>query len=403
MASVTQRINEIHQPYGGYLKPRNFQKRILNDQVTLFPEENIHASIIGLAVDYLTRFMMGDAVNEAFFISLAGAARIGESRKANKLAKNIKGLDENSIKCACKLAGYDVCVRAGINGYKPVDKINPDTNTIFNIRTMVERSIYFWKQYGPIVKSGFTLEGGYTDLVSAGDGDYITNDTLWDFKVSKAGPQTKHTLQLLMYYIMGLHSIHPEFQTITRLGIYNPRLNIVYTYNIADIDQSIIDQVSENVIGYSSKGTVTATGLHDDYNVNENFEETTWSVQNLIDRYGVGRAKITDDLIHYGLPYWKEGRSFRFNPDDVIVWEIHQRTISYRNRKIELPGYTQYGKYLKAELKQAKHNCDKERIRQIKKLIKENGYSSSFLNTILCVSFIAAVVMFAIVLLILRM
>ena len=53
-------------------------------------------------------------------------------------------------------------------------------------------------------KMVFTFEGGYTNIVSSGDGDYLTEDTLWDFKVSKEEPKSKYTLQLLMYYIMGV-------------------------------------------------------------------------------------------------------------------------------------------------------------------------------------------------------
>lgn len=111
----------------------------------------------------------------------------------------------------------------GVIGYKPVEEIKPDSDTIENIVIMVKRSLTFWKEYGPITKDGFTFEGGYTDIVSSGDGDYLTEDTLWDFKVSKEEPKSKYTLQLLMYYIMGGHSIHPEFQKIEKLGIFNPR------------------------------------------------------------------------------------------------------------------------------------------------------------------------------------
>lgn len=171
-------------------------------------------------------------------------------RNAKKLLKGIKGLDDESVNNACKLVGYDVCFRAGIMGYKPVEEINPDSDTIGNIVIMVERSLIFWKEYGPIIKDGFTFEGGYTDIVSSGDGDYLTRDTLWDFKVSKEEPKSKYTLQLLMYYIMGCHSIHPEFKQIEKLGIFNPRKNKVYIANISLISPEIIEKISRDVIGY---------------------------------------------------------------------------------------------------------------------------------------------------------
>ena len=134
--------------------------------------------------------------------------------------------------------------------FKPVSEITPDTNTITNIITMIKRTLSFWEQYGPIIKDGFTFEGGYTSIISAGDGDYLTKDTLWDLKVLKEEIKPKYTLQLLIYLIMGQHSVHKEFKNITQLGIYNPRLNKVYIIKLDAISQSIIDTVSRDVIGY---------------------------------------------------------------------------------------------------------------------------------------------------------
>ena len=109
------------------------------------------------------------------------------------------------------------------------------------------------KKYGPIVKDGFTFEGGYTEIVTAGDGDFLTADTLWDFKVSNKPPTNVHTLQILMYYIMGQHSIHKEFRNIKKLGFFNPRLNEAYTLEVSSISPDIISDVSSNVIGYKNQ------------------------------------------------------------------------------------------------------------------------------------------------------
>ena len=250
MYSVTQRINVIQQPRGGYINPKLFSKTILNDGIELSTNENIHSSLIGLAVDYLTRFMTGTAAANAFQISLLGAAQIHKTKHANSLLSHITGLDDTSIFNACQLVGYDVCARSSIAGYKPVEDICPNSDTIDNIRIMVNRCLRFWEEYGPVVVDGFTFTGGYTDIVSTGDGDYLTKDTLWDLKVSKDAPKNKHTLQLLMYYIMGQHSTHRIFENIHRLGIYNPRLNIVYLLQTSMIDPEIIQEVSTKVIGY---------------------------------------------------------------------------------------------------------------------------------------------------------
>ena len=73
MSSVTQRIREIKQPKGGYINPSQFAIHKIDDRHLLAETENIHASIIGLTVDYLTRFAMGSKPLEAFEISWRGA------------------------------------------------------------------------------------------------------------------------------------------------------------------------------------------------------------------------------------------------------------------------------------------------------------------------------------------
>lgn len=128
---------------------------------------------------------------------------------------------------------------------------NPNAETIENIRIYIQRSLKFWDLYGPIKAEGITFEKkGYTKIVSTGDADYLTNDTLWDIKVLKSSIQSKHTLQLLMYYIMGKHSEKSEFNDITKIGIYNPRLNEAYILKVSEIPEEIIKMVEKDVICY---------------------------------------------------------------------------------------------------------------------------------------------------------
>ena len=53
VCSVTQRIKQVKQPRGGYINPRNLTSIPLGDGIeSLNDEENVHASLVGLAVDY---------------------------------------------------------------------------------------------------------------------------------------------------------------------------------------------------------------------------------------------------------------------------------------------------------------------------------------------------------------
>jgi len=274
LTTVTNRIKEVKQPRGGYLKPSELEIIEYDDGNTLNEKENVHPTLIGLAVDYMTRFMMGAKLMEVFDISMKGAANSGDDSLfiACALLNEIKGLDDKSINCACKLVSFDVWYRNPSVAYasKTFDEINPDKQTIENIRILIQRSIAFFEKYGPIIKDGFNFNpvkedkksllnmmktgqgtyGGYTATVISGDGDFLTSDTLWDFKVSINKPTSKHTLQLLMYWIMGQHSGQECFKNISKIGIFNPRLNTVYLFDMSKIDPNIIKIIEDEVICY---------------------------------------------------------------------------------------------------------------------------------------------------------
>lgn len=250
MVSVTQRIKEVKQPRGGYLPIKLFSVNQLDDNRVLHLVESLSPSLVGICVDYLTRFMKGTNSREAFKVSLRGAKLVGMDDVAEELLAMIKGLDTQSIRSACLLVSFDVVSRAGVNYYKPFDEIILDDETIENIRIMVERGLLFFELYGPVVKDGFYFIGGYTDTINKGDGDFITKDTLWDFKVTKSVPTKDHTLQILIYYIMGLHSNDPVFRYIENLGFYNPRNNIVYQLPVSSISSDLIKIIEDEVICY---------------------------------------------------------------------------------------------------------------------------------------------------------
>lgn len=292
MSSVTGRVNNIEQPYGGYLPIKDFLIIDVPSDDVVKDKENIHPSLVGLAVDYLTRFMMGTSKKDVFRVSLLGAEKYDfyndklgtnpEFGRACELLKAIVGLDDVSIKNTCKIVGYDVCFRASIAGYKDIDEINPNKYTINNIKIMVKRCIRFWELYGPIVEDGFTFGNAYTETIDSGDGDYLTKDTLWDLKVLKGEPNRKHTLQILVYYIMGKKSSKPEFESINKLGIFNPRKNKIYTINVENIPQFVFDEVSYNVIGYKEIKTIKEKKKRDEvYEIGDKVKHSV---------YGIGRV-----------------------------------------------------------------------------------------------------------------
>lgn len=320
MKSVTQRIKEIKQPTGGYINPKEFKIIKLEDQIELNNEENINPGLVGLAVDYMTRFMNNNDKENAFKISLMGALEINELKKAQRLLENIVGLDNQSIINACKLCGYDVCYRAGIAYFKNVDEINPDENTIFNIKVMIERGLKFFQKYGPVVQDGITFKGGYTSVISAGDADFITEDTLWDFKVSKNNPTKEYTLQLIIYYLLGIHSYSCDFSKIKKIGIFNPRKNIIYQYEIENIPKEIIKEIEQDVIGYKK---IKQNDINTD----------VWTISDIMSQLHCSRYTVMRFYSESDLPLYKEKNKYVINKIDFIMWQQKMKKLKEEREK----------------------------------------------------------------------
>lgn len=217
-------------------------------------------------------------------------------------------------------------------GYKNVDEIEADTNTINNIKIMVKRSILFFNKYGPITKDGFTFEGGYTKIIDSGDGDFLTTDTLWDFKVSKNNPTSAHTLQLLIYYIMGIHSIHNEFKAIQKLGIFNPRTNCIYLKKISDISNQIIEEVSSEVIGYINISNSNHSRTSKTISENEDL----LSMEDIMKALSCTRYMVMKYYSEENLPLVKMNNKYFINRYDLIEWLEKMETERKRKQMISL-------------------------------------------------------------------
>lgn len=249
--SVSQRAKFVKQPFGGYIKRTDFNEISLGSgEEELDKNSNIHPILIGLSVDYLMRFMLTKKLKDAFFVSWVGANIIKKEKLAESLMKEITGLDNKSITNAIKLTGFDVVARYGKQGYVPINRIKPNEASIKNVRIMANRTINFSNIYGPITSFGFDFTNAYTRTVIVGDGDFLTDDTLWDLKVLKNYFNKNHSLQILMYWRMGLRSNYKIFKKIKYLGIYNPRKNMVYRYYLKNLSDDIINIVDKEVIGY---------------------------------------------------------------------------------------------------------------------------------------------------------
>lgn len=249
--AVTTRIRMVGQPPGGLLPLSLFDHVPLADRMGLHPRsmETVPPDLAGLYVDYMTRVAMGTPVRVAFHVPLLGARLVGQGEYAESLLSRMTDFSPASARAACLLLDFDAASRRGPQYWRP-RRMVPDDATYFNLTRMVARSRAFFDEYGPVVWDGFDFEGGYTDRITSGSGDFLTADTLWDFKVSSYRPNPMYTLQLLVYWRMGLHSVHDEYRMVRRLGFFNPRRDEVWLLDVDRIDGRLVDWTDHELIGY---------------------------------------------------------------------------------------------------------------------------------------------------------
>ena len=259
-ASVTGILANIKQPRGGYLPLSSFDIESHCDDLRVVGDYNIAPSLVGLAVDYGTRIALGSDPEETLKVATVGAGMVGASDVAESLITDIDAaamksgeIDEKSVVSLCKLSGFDSAFRAGAFAYRPVSEINPDKQTIADIGNLILRTKAFFDASAEPVIAGFTFEGAYTDDAGASDGDYICGDTLWDLKVSKNEPTIKNTMQVLLYYLMGLRSSKDEFKAVTRIGLFNPWLQKSWSTSVLDLDESFLSMVENDILGYTPR------------------------------------------------------------------------------------------------------------------------------------------------------
>lgn len=260
------------QPRGGYLPPKDWEVEDMDDTPELGDAVHdigecvsISPQTVGMVVDYLFRADYGlihsdepvKAMADAFRISIMGANMVGMVSKADKYFKTIaleliKGQDRNNkviVENACRLVQFDSVLRAMyIPEDKPVHLNEYEVEYVACLESMLLTRFNHVEK--PIMEAGFIVNGDDAKFIGASDGDYLTEDSLIDLKVSKKEPDAKNTLQLLLYYLMGLHENPKVLEKIKYLKIMNPRLNKVYSYDLSNLPQSVVDEVNQKVIGY---------------------------------------------------------------------------------------------------------------------------------------------------------
>ena len=261
------------QPHGGFAPPKEMEEVLLDDDPrdryewlvdTTCKMGSLSPQIRGLVFDYLLRvelaIMAGaavdDAVLNAFQVSFMGANIAGRFDEAEKLAiklvelyKKQKRDRQRIAQVASELVIYDAVFRGAFyNPNAEVPKVNKDDKNALDLMLMAAECYLLEKE--KIVSLGFSFRATGAENVCQSDGDLLTEDSIIEIKCSAKKPTSKHTLQLLLYYILGMHEYPNEFKTIKFIKVLNPRLGRVYSYEIQKVGIDNLKHIEQKIMGY---------------------------------------------------------------------------------------------------------------------------------------------------------
>jgi hypothetical protein len=288
MKSVTDKIKHIEQPENGYLSLDLFTERICGDTTPIVC--SIKPLYVGKIIDDVIHEIIRSDYSKIFRSEINGyktrldwfstCFSTGTKRSKQKQAHQIieedlkKHVEIEYMLSKLKLYAFDNDIKNMLNftygivqysiweddfGYissrATVDDSRPkglsledeEKLEIINMRTLKWLQDSYKKRIVPDFKF---YPDGYSDFVKYGVGDFVCDNTLFDIKCIKEKPTIENTLQILMYYCMGLHSNNRLYKDIDRIGIYSPVTNIEWTIAVKDIPKESIDTIFRDILCY---------------------------------------------------------------------------------------------------------------------------------------------------------
>lgn len=260
---IKTRINQIKQPYGGYLNPNLMRSDKYDGDILPIMGELVSPGIVSTTVNGLTKLMTGGNLIDSFKDSIRGYAIAKYAKKSEMInislpeisiiLNKIKDLSDYSITSAVKLSTFQIWFLNSVLAQtyaKDVKDVYLDSYTLNHIRIMVRRGIDFFNNWGGVVRSSVqaTLDDG---LIKKADIDYLTTKEVWNMCVSSNTKiNSKKTLEILVEYLLAKKTNKEEFSSLNGMGIFNPRLNNCWNILADEIPDDVIKAVEGEVLGY---------------------------------------------------------------------------------------------------------------------------------------------------------
>lgn len=219
-------------------------------------EESLKPTLMGTLIDYLTRIVIYKDLKAFDFIKNTKNKKLIQQLKKDFKDIDYTQLTQENITLVTRLCLFEHSFRG--NEYIDPLKENIEINTLTcdHIKTMLNRANNFFNKFGQPVLTQYKCsittslkEKTYVEIY--GDGDYLLQDALVDFKVSKNGPTQDYVRQLLIYYIglvgKDLKKKKVKREEIKYLIIFNPRLDMFYKLDLESISKASLGEVNKNI------------------------------------------------------------------------------------------------------------------------------------------------------------
>lgn len=212
-------------------------------------DENISYTSTGTLIDFLTRMIVLND-NNALGISLRGLAEMAnKQQKAGYLYKaamfktltkdtEIDELNDDVFNLGLDICAWEQAIRGG---HYVSPQAYPNETTIIHYKIMLKRAKAYLEKIGNIIRTGY-VSATKNGLIS-GDGDYLSPDTLIDFKVSKFTTMQPNWVRQLFLYRVLLRDELVSPDQIKKLMIYNPRRDEGFLLDLTQINPNILDFV----------------------------------------------------------------------------------------------------------------------------------------------------------------
>lgn len=219
-------------------------------------EESLKPTLMGTLIDYLTRIVICKDLKTFDFIKNAQNEKLIRRLKRELKEIELDQLTNENIRLVTRLCLFEHLYR----GNQYIDPLNEEieinTKTADHIKIMLNRANNFFNKFGQPLLTQYRCsittslrEKTYVEVY--GDGDYLLQDALIDFKVSKNGTTRDYIRQLLIYYIglieKDLRKKKIRKDQIKYLVIFNPRLDMFYKLDLESISKASLVEVNKNI------------------------------------------------------------------------------------------------------------------------------------------------------------